>query len=197
MHGACQHVAHLVQEMDKYGQEDSRVAHSGKHTITTTKQSRGPGKQLGLCTSARGEDGNKLKPVADMNSTQEQMSWLGAAPYCDSCRRADHRTLSPRDREGCSGCVHPQDYPATIKPKRHSYHSAPTQSGEADLAKLNVIGTKNDFTSRRAQIKTKSKSGVSLSQSELRAEAQLVDVLKRIQKLEDYQHAHNLEVVKV
>ena len=197
LHGACQHVAHLVQEMDKYSQEEGRVAHSGKHAITTTKQSQGQRrKQQGLC-NALGEDGNKLKPVAHMNSTQEQISVLGT-PYCDSCRLLDHtnKLLSPRKEEGKSG-LHPQNYPATTNPKRHSYHSVPTQNGEADIAQLNLIGTKNDFTSRRALIKTKSKSPRSLTQSERRAEAQLMDVLKRVQKLEDYQHAHNLEVTKV
>ena len=198
LHGACQHVAHLVQEMDKYGQEEGRVAHSGKHAITTTKQSQEQRrKQQGLCNTL-GEDGNKLKPVADMNSTQKQMSRLGA-PYCDSCRLLDHtnKPLSPRKGEGRSGCLHPQNYPATTNPKKHSYHSVPTLNGEADTAELNVIGTKNDFTSRRALIKTKSKSPRSLSLSEHRAEAQLMDVLKRVQKLEDYQHARNLEVTKV
>lgn len=196
----CQHnIAHLLQEMNKYGQEEGRVAHSGKRAITTTKQqSQGP-KKLHLCNATLGEEGNKLKPVADMNSTQEQMSGHGA-PYCgDSCRPKDHRnkSLSPRKGEGRSGCLHPQKYPATIKPKRDSYHSAPTQNGEADLAKLTVIDTKNDFTSRRAPINAKSKSPRSLTQTELRAEAQLMDVLKRVQKLEDYQHARNLEVAKV
>ena len=198
MHGACQHVAHLVQEMDKYGQEDGRIAYSGIHTITTMKQSQGQRKQLGLrskaCSSAW-EDGNKLKPVADMNSTQEQISRLGA-PYRDSCRLRDHRNKppSPRKGEGRSRCLHPQNYSATSHPKRHSYHSVPTQNGEAELAELKAIGTKNDFTSL---IETKSKSPRSQSQSELREDAQLIDVLKRIQKLEDYQHARNLEVAVV
>jgi hypothetical protein len=187
-----------VQEVDKYGQEDVKIAHSEKHAITSTKQSPGQRKQLGLRSTARStawEDGNKLKPVADMISTQEQISRLGA-PYCDSCRLRDHRNKppSPRKGKGRSRCLHPQNYPATTNPKRHSYHSAPTLSGEADLAELNVIGTKNDFTSLT---ETKSKSPKSLGQSECRAEAQLMDVLKRVQKLEDYQHARNLQVAKV
>ena len=182
--------------MDKHGQEGDTVAHSGRHTITTTKQSQGQRTKPGLCSNALGEDGNILKPVADMNSSHEQMSRLGA-PSCDSCRLRDHRAHSPRKGEGRSGCLHPQNYPTTTNPKGHSYHSAPRQNWEAVTAGLNTSGSKNDFTSRRALIKTKSKSPRSLSQSELRAEAQLMDVLKRVQKLEDYQHARNLEVTKV
>ena len=184
--------------MDKYGQEEGKVAHSGKQAITTIKQQSQGLKKLHLCNTALGEEGNKLKPVTGMNSTQEQMSGHGA-PYCDSCRPKDHRNkpLSLRKWEGKSGCLHPQNYPTTTNPKRHSYHSAPTQNGEADLAKLNVIDAKNDFTSRRALVNAKSMSPRSLTQTELREEAQLMDVLKRVQKLEDYQHARSLEVAKV
>ena len=194
LHGACQHIAHLVQEMDKYGHKEGRVTHSGKRAITTTKQSQGQ-RKLHLCNTP-GKEGNKLKPVVDKNSTQGQILCGCGAPYCDSCRSKDHRSnpLSPGKKEGKHDYLHPQNDHATHNSKRHSHHSAPTQSGEPDAA---LIDTKNDFTSRGALIKAKSVSPTSLAQSELRTQTQLLDVLKRVQMLEDYQHAHNLEVAKV
>lgn len=188
-HGACQHVAHLVQEIDKYGHRDGRIAHSRKQAITTAKQS--PRQRKPHLCNASGKDENK-------NSIQEQSGGHGV-PNCDPSGLEHHRNDSPSPGKGVEGCLHARNYRTAnnSNSKRHSYHSAPTPNGEADAEILNVADTKNDFASRRTPIKAELRSQTRPGQPELRAHAQLMDVLQRVQKLEDYQHARNLEAAKV
>ena len=139
------------------------------------------------------------------NSTQEELS-QSRTPHWDSS--SPLQPSYPRDGQVSQGlenkispCLHAhtaplvEDLAEKRNRERNSYHSAPTQNSETVAATL--IGTKNDFISRRTAKEKGALSPTGVARSQLRAQAQLMDVLNRVQKLEDLQHARNMELTKV
>ena len=182
--------------MDKYSHKESSDAHSGKQSTTTT--TRAPRQPHKLQVYRDEKDGPETKTVAELGSALEEYK----PSHPDSSKPMHHTggQFSPRKGTGKAACLHPVEIATTEglakkrNCKRHSYHSAPTQNSETVTAAL--IDTKNDFDSKRmAKRRPLSPSGV--AQRDIIVPTQLMDVLKRVQKLEDLQHVHNLELAKV
>ena len=135
-HGDHPHTAHPLQRMDKYSHDEGRDAHSRKLSNPFRKLNQRQGR-FQLCSTE--EERNKLKPIADVNTTQEQMVQSGP-PYCDINKPGQWSDdgglqFSPGREEGKSACLHPVNdltgYLASERnSKGHSYHSVPIQKRE-------------------------------------------------------------------
>lgn len=202
-HNDCQHAARSKQEMDKYSHKESRVAHSGKLTATTARESQ---QQVKVITCDYKTHEANLKPLKRSNSSTEKDVDQSVHTYSDLNDPLQY--LYPRNMQvslrkggGRFPCLYPPHAQATgdlakkRNPERNSYNSAPTQNSEAVAAAL--IGTKNDFISARTAREKGALSPTGVARSQLKSQAQLMDILKRVQKLEDLQHTRNMELAKV
>lgn len=202
-HNDCQHAVRLKQEMDKYSHKEGRGAHSRKLRATTARESQ---QQMMVIACDYDTQVTSLKPLRRSNSSTKKDVGQPAPIYSDSNDPLQY--LHPRDTQFSKGrlggippCLYPPHAPASADlakkrtPERNCCHSAPTQNSETVAATL--IGTKNDFISWRTARENGALSPTGVAQSQLKSQAQLMDVLKRVQKLEDLQHTRNVELAKV
>lgn len=185
--------------MDKCSCKEGRDEHTRKQLTASVRRSQQQKKPLICCVK---EEGHKAKSMTEFSFVQKksQLSPSDANKLMQSSSHQD-KQISPGKGEGKCTCLHPCNVQTTDhlakkrNCKRHSYHSAPTQNSETVAAPF--TDAKSDFISRRSSRGRRPLSPTRVTQSGMPAHSQLMDVLKRLQKLEDLQHVRNIELAKV